>query len=204
MNWALGHIKGICTTDAINGFSCPFARTDFNTSIIWGAIGPRRFFSVASGYRSLFYILIHGGTLPMVVNLLKRRYPKSMWKYVNVPLFLGGLNYIPPATGMNYGSWAIVGLVFGYYIRRDYNASWRSYNYVLGSAFDSSVSLAGLVIFFAVFYTGVSQDFSWWGTEVYKVIFHYASQWLFADLRTKNTCDYKGCPNLSLPQGGHF
>ncbi|OJJ03412.1 hypothetical protein ASPVEDRAFT_890167 [Aspergillus versicolor CBS 583.65] len=181
INWALGHIKGICTSDAINGFSCPFARTDFNTSIIWGAIGPRRFFSTVSGYRSLFYLLILGGSLPVLVFLLRRRYPKSMWRYVNVPLFLGGLNYIPPATGMNYGSWAIVGLVFGVFIRRNHNAWWRSYNYVLGSALDSSVSLAGLIIFFTIYYTGASDKFSWWGTEVYK-----------------NTCDYKGCPYLSL------
>ncbi|KAH8431632.1 uncharacterized protein LDX57_009289 [Aspergillus melleus] len=132
INWALGHIKGICTTDAINGFSCPFARTDFNTSIIWVAIGPRRFFSGSSGYRSLFYILILGGALPILVFLLERRYPKSMWRYVNVPLFLGGLNYIPPATGMNYGSWAIVGLFFGVFVRRKENGWWRSYNYVLG------------------------------------------------------------------------
>ncbi|CAG7985323.1 unnamed protein product [Penicillium olsonii] len=181
MNWALGHIQGICTTDAINGFSCPFARTDFNTSIIWGAIGPRRFFSAESGYRNLFLLLILGGVLPVIVFFLRKRYPTSVWKFVNVPLFLGGLNYIPPATGMNYGSWAIVGIFFGFYIRTNYNSWWRSYNYVLGSALDSSVSLAGLVIFFTVYYTGASDKFSWWGTTVYK-----------------NTCDYQGCPNLSL------
>ncbi|KAE8423677.1 OPT oligopeptide transporter protein-domain-containing protein [Aspergillus pseudocaelatus] len=181
INWALGHIRGICTTDAINGFSCPFSRTDFNTSIIWGAIGPQRFFSATSGYRSLFCLLILGGVLPVLVFLLRRRYPDSLWKFVNVPLFLGGLNYIPPATGMNYGSWAIVGLVFGFYIRRNFNSWWRSYNYVLGSALDSSVSLAGLIIFFTVYYTGAADKFSWWGTEVHK-----------------NTCDYQGCPRLSL------
>lgn len=169
VNWALGNIQGICTTDALNGFTCPFSRTSFNTSIIWGAVGPRRFFSADSGYRNLFYLIIIGATLPVIVHLLKRRYPTSFWKNVSVPLLLGGLNYIPPATGMNYGSWAIVGLFFGYFVRKRYNGWWRRYNFVLDSALESSVSLAAFVIFFAIYYSGVSDRLSWWGTDVYKV-----------------------------------
>lgn len=76
---------------------------------------------------------------------------------------------MPPATGMNYGSWAIVGLVFGVFVRRTHKSWWQRYNFVLGSALDSSVSLAGMVIFFAVYYTGASDRLKWWGTEVYKV-----------------------------------
>ena len=170
VNWALENIQGICTSDAINGFTCPFSQTNFNTSIIWGAIGPRRFFSPSSGYRDLFYLLIIGATLPILVHLLRRKYPRSFWKHVNVPLLLGGLNYIPPATGMNYGSWAIVGLIFGYFIRKNYNNWWRRYNFILSSSLESSVSLAGMVIFFTIYYTGVSGRLKWWGTEVYKVI----------------------------------
>ena len=169
MNWALGHIKGICTTEAINGFSCPYSRTNFNTSVIWGAIGPRRFFSPESGYRDLFYLLIIGAILPVLVHLLKRRYPLSFWKNVSVPLLLGGLNYMPPATGMNYGSWAIVGLFFGYFVRKRYNYWWRRYNFILSSSLETSVSLAGVIIFFAVYYSGVSDRLTWWGTDVYKV-----------------------------------
>lgn len=169
MNWALGHIKNICTTEAINGFSCPFSRTGFNTSVIWGAIGPRRFFSPESGYRDLFYLLIIGGILPVLVHLLKRRYPLSFWKNVSVPLLLGGLNYIPPATGMNYGSWVIVGLFFGHFMRKRYNDWWRRYNFILSSSLETSVSLAGVIIFFAVYYSGAADRLTWWGTEVYKV-----------------------------------
>ncbi|KAE8381469.1 oligopeptide transporter [Aspergillus bertholletiae] len=184
VNWALGHIHGICTTDALNGFTCPFSRTNFNTSIIWGAVGPRRFFSADSGYRNLFYLIIIGGTLPVIVHLLKRRYPTSFWRNASVPLLLGGLNYIPPATGMNYGSWAIVGLFFGYFVRKRHNRWWRRYNFVLDSALESSVSLAAFVIFFTIYYSGVSDRLSWWGTEVYK-----------------ETCDWTGCPHKLLPAG---
>jgi OPT family oligopeptide transporter len=177
VNWALDNIKNICTSDAINGFTCPFSQTNFNTSIIWGGIGPRRFFSTESGYRSLFYLLIIGGLLPVIVHILKRKYPRSFWKNVSVPLLLGGLNYIPPATGMNYGSWAIVGLFFGVFMRRRHNRWWRRYNFILSSSLESSVSFGGMIIFFAVYYSGVSGRLKWWGTEVYKVRFVFGFVW---------------------------
>ncbi|RAK78892.1 oligopeptide transporter [Aspergillus fijiensis CBS 313.89] len=187
LNWGLGHIEGVCTTTGVNGFTCPYSRTHFNTSLIWGAIGPRNFFNNGIGYHRLLYFFIIGAILPIPVYYLQRRYPNSLWRRVHVPLFLGGLNYLPPATGTNYGSWAVVGLTFGVLIRKRLYQWWYKYNFVLSSALDSSVSIAGVVIFFAIFYSGASAHFSWWGTEVYK-----------------DTCDYKGCSYLPIPEGGKF
>ncbi|GAB1210215.1 hypothetical protein APSETT445_009005 [Aspergillus pseudonomiae] len=125
LNWGLGNIEGVCTTDAVNGFSCPFSRTHFNTSLIWGAIGPRRFFNNEIGYHSLLYFFIIGAVLPVVVFFARRRYPKNLiLQKIHVPLFLGGLNYLPPATGTTYGSWALVGLAFGWIVRR--HLIWRT------------------------------------------------------------------------------
>lgn len=70
---------------------------------------------------------------------------------------------------MNFGSWAIVGLIFSYLVRRRAWAWWHKYNFVLSSALDCSVSIAGVIIFFAVFYSGASSNFKWWGTQVHKV-----------------------------------
>lgn len=169
LNWALNHITGVCTSSAPNGFSCPFSTTHFNTSLIWGAVGPRRYFTNHIGYSALLYFFVIGAVLPIPIWYLSRRYPNSLWKRVHVPLFLGGLNYLPPATGMNYGSWAAVGLTFGLVIRKRLHAWWSKYNFVLSSAMDSSVSIAGVLIFLTVFFTGASKNFNWWGTEVYKV-----------------------------------
>ncbi|KAJ5378416.1 hypothetical protein N7509_011535 [Penicillium cosmopolitanum] len=184
LNWALHHIEGVCTSAAPNGFTCPFSKTHFNTSLIWGAIGPRRYFQSEIGYSSLLYFFLIGAILPIPVYILSRRYPNSMWKRVHIPLFLGGLNFLPPATGMNYGSWAIVGLTFSWFIRKRLHAWWSKYNFVLSSALDSSVSVAGVLIFLTIFFTGASKHFKWWGTDVYK-----------------NTCDWKGCPHLTLSKG---
>ncbi|CAG8900345.1 unnamed protein product [Penicillium nalgiovense] len=52
---------------------------------------------------------------------------------------------------------------------------------------DSSVGIAGAMIFFAIYFTGASKHFNWWGTEVHK-----------------NTCDWKDCAHLSIPKGGKF
>ncbi|CAI0642314.1 unnamed protein product [Colletotrichum noveboracense] len=181
LNWALNHIPDICSTTAPNGFTCPFSRTHFNTSMVWGAVGPRRFFAEGAMYHNLLWFFLVGAVLPVIVHVLRKKvFPNATWlKKVHVPLFLGALNYIPPASGTNYGSWAIVGLLFGLLIKRRQRDWWRRYNFVLSSALDCSVAIAGIVIFFALFYTGASKKFSWWGTDVYK-----------------NTCDWKSCTYL--------
>ncbi|EAU29930.1 conserved hypothetical protein [Aspergillus terreus NIH2624] len=169
LNWAFSHIAGVCTSTAVNGFSCPYSSTHFNTSLIWGAIGPRRYFASNIGYSSLLYFFIIGAVLPIAVHFLRQRYPSSFWKKVHIPLFVGGLNYLPPATGMNYGSWAVIGLLFGVLIRRRWIGWWTKFNFVLSSALDSSVGIAGVLIFLTIYFTGASSRLSWWGTEVYKV-----------------------------------
>jgi OPT family oligopeptide transporter len=170
VNWALGNIANICTPQAADGFNCPFSRTHFNTSMVWGALGPRRFFSAGSMYRPLLWFFLVGAVLPVIVYVAKRRFPKARWmEKIHIPLFLGGLNYIPPASGTNYGSWAIVGLIFSVGVRRYAKHWWMKYNFLLSAALDASLAVAGIIIFFAVFYTGASKGLEWWGTTVYKV-----------------------------------
>ncbi|KAK8859023.1 Sexual differentiation process protein isp4 [Apiospora arundinis] len=190
MNWALNHIPGICDLNAApNGFTCPFSRTHFNTSVVWGALGPKRFLAEGALHHPLVYFPLLGAGLTVVVHVVRKRvFPNCRWlQKVHVPLFLGGLNYIPPATGMNYGSWAIVGLLFGLLVKRRARTWWRRYNFVLSSALECSVAIAGIVIFFAIFYTGAAKKFNWWGTTVYT-----------------DTCDWKGCPYLPVPKGQKF
>ncbi|RKL44289.1 Sexual differentiation process protein isp4 [Fusarium proliferatum] len=172
LNWALGNIPNVCNAKlAPNGFTCPFSRTHFNTSMVWGALGPRRFFETGALYRPLLWFFLVGALLPVIVYLLRTKvFPHVNWlKKIHVPLFLGGLNYIPPASGVNYGSWALFGLLFGALIKKRKASWWHRFNFVLSSALDCSVAIAGIVIFFAIFYTGAADNFSWWGTNVYKV-----------------------------------
>lgn len=43
---------------------------------------------------------------------------------------------------------------------------------MLSAALDSSIAIAAVIIFFAVFWTKAADQFTWWGTTVYKVGFH--------------------------------
>ncbi|KAJ6183601.1 hypothetical protein N7519_004902 [Penicillium mononematosum] len=178
LNWALDHITGICTSAAVNGFSCPYSSTHFNTSLIWGAVGPRRYFSNQIGYSALLYFFVLGAILPIPVYYMTRRYPKSLWRRVHVPLFLGGAELPAPC---DWDELRQLG------IRKRLHSWWSKYNFVLSSAMDSSVGIAGAMIFFAIYFTGASKHFDWWGTEIHK-----------------NTCDWKGCAHLSIPKGGEF
>jgi len=112
-----------------------------------------------------------GFLLPVAPYALRRAFPRQRrWlRHVHVPLFLGGLGYIPPASGTNYGSWALVGLVFGLLVKRCRRTWWKKFNFVLSASLDCSTAISGIIIFFAVVYTGASNRLSWWGTEVYQV-----------------------------------
>lgn len=179
--------------------------------MVWGALGPRRFLAPGALYRPLVYFTLLGAGLTVIVHLLRRRvFPNATWlSKVHVPLFLGGLNYIPPASGTNYGSWAIVGLLFGLLMKRRARDWWRRYNFVLSAALDCSVAIAGIIIFFAIFYSGAAKKFSWWGTEVHKVSIILTYSFLRRDILgtdqcLQNTCDWNSCRYLPVPKGERF
>lgn len=208
LNWALGHVPDICSLTAKNGFTCPYSRTHFNTSMVWGALGPRRFFADGTLYRGLLWFFLVGAILPIIVYAMKKTWPKQRWlEKIHVPLFLGGLNYIPPASGTNYGSWVIVGLVFGLWIKKNSRGWWRRYNFVLSSALDCATAIAGIIIFFAIFYTGASDKFSWWGTTVYQVcclpVFLMNLKHQLMTFQ-QDTCDWDSCTYKTVQKGQTF
>ena len=62
------------------------------------------------------------------VRRLARMFPKSNFRYINVPLIFGGSGMIPPATTINYTTWGIVGFVFNKYIKNKY--PWATIDYI--------------------------------------------------------------------------
>ncbi|KAI9782578.1 MAG: hypothetical protein M1839_004822 [Geoglossum umbratile] len=98
LNWMFRNIPNICTPEALNGFTCPIARVHFNGSILWGVVGPRRFFGEGAIYRPLTWAFLGGALAPIGVWLLGRRNRKSIWRKVNLPVLFGSLSWIPPAV----------------------------------------------------------------------------------------------------------
>ena len=99
LNWMFNYIPNICTPDAINGFTCPIARVHFNGSILWGVVGPRRFFGEGALYRPLIWAFLVGFVAPIIIWLVGRRSSAgSIWRKINLPVLFGSLSWIPPAV----------------------------------------------------------------------------------------------------------
>jgi len=107
-----------------------------------------------------------------VAWLINRRWPTSIFKYVNVPVVLAGTGWIPPATAVNYIPWALIGFIFNFVIRRRHFNWWAKYNYVLSAALDCGTAIGTLIVFFALQYPrrgtiGKGTIERWWGNTVY-------------------------------------
>ncbi|MCJ1313528.1 hypothetical protein MMC25_007207 [Agyrium rufum] len=175
LNWMFANIKGICTEEAVNGFICPLARVHFNGSILWGVVGPQRFFGPNALYRHLVWAFLVGAIAPIIIWILAGKHKGSLWRKVNLPVVLGSLSWIPPATGLNFSVWALVCFIFNYIIRRRAFAWWGKYTMTMSAALDSGLAFAILIVFFGFVYPGWSENIRWWGTEVYKqVSFEFA------------------------------
>lgn len=184
--WMLGHIKGICDTDQPNGYTCPQGRVNFTSSIIWGAIGPARLYSVGKQYSGLLHLFWIGALLPVITFYLKKKFPQNNFlKSIHWPLFFAGTGNLPPATGINYTTAFAVSFVFNKIIKSRYKHWWAKYNYILSASLDSGLAVSAIVIFFTVIFPGAS--LSWWGNNV-----------------NSNTVDGMGTPYKALPESGRF
>jgi OPT family small oligopeptide transporter len=162
MRWALTAIPDICTPDQPNGYSCPNANVFFTASVIWGVIGPKRMFNGNALYQPLQYFWIAGALAPIVTYVLARRWPKSIFRYINTPIIFGGNGNIPPATVFVYLCWGTVGTIFNFFIRRKYTGWWLQYNYVTSAALDSGLIVSTIIVFFGL-YLSLATPPQWFG-----------------------------------------
>jgi OPT family oligopeptide transporter len=126
--WAYANIKGVCTSEAAQNFTCPQATTFFTASVVWGAVGPQRIFERGEIYYANLYFFLIGAIAPFPIYFLARRFPAGPWKFINTPIFFAGTAYIPPATAINYATWTIVGFIFNYVIKKRRPDWWSKYN----------------------------------------------------------------------------
>ncbi|THC93217.1 hypothetical protein EYZ11_007299 [Aspergillus tanneri] len=144
MNWTLGNIDQVCMP------------------IVWGVIGPNRMFGPGGLYTSIQWFWLVGALLPVVFYLAVRVWPRSPIRFLNAPVMLGAMSWLPPATPLSFSTWAIFGLLFNYWIRRRWSGWWHTYNYITAAGLDSGLVLSTIVIFFAITLPGVSIP-KWWG-----------------------------------------
>lgn len=124
--------------------------TFYTASLIWGAVGPEKLFGLTDGYykAQLIWFLI-GALLPVPVWICSRIWPKSNWKYVNVPIIListlsniGGAHMI--LTAMSVAIWS-------HWYMKKYKPTWyKNFNYVLGAGLDTGTTLSVVVGFLLI------------------------------------------------------
>ncbi|KAF9817514.1 hypothetical protein IEO21_03365 [Rhodonia placenta] len=181
--WQFANLPDFCQSDQKDYFTCPDVDTFATASIIWGGIGPQRIFSKGQIYNPIMWFFLVGAIAPIPFYMLARRYPHSLWRYVNTPVFFAGLGQMPPATGINYSSWVMVGGFFQWFMRRFHFRWWMRYNYILSAALDSGLAFSLVFIFFFLQYIKGGFTLNWWGNTVWQ-----------------NTYDAMGMPFM-LPNG---
>jgi OPT family oligopeptide transporter len=162
-NYLMNSIPEICTRAAYP-WTCPNAGLFGASSVIWGLIGPGKFFAPESLYHGIAFFLLAGFLLPIPFYFLSRKYPNSWVAKVSIPVFMLGPSPYPPAPTNVAPCWAFVGFIFNYVIKRRANAWWKKYNYVLSAALDSGVAICAIVIFFAFQNTEIKFP-EWWGNN---------------------------------------
>lgn len=63
-------------------------------------------------YSPILWSMGIGAVLPFPFWYLSRKYPQHWVSKVNIPVLLTGATFMPPATGINYSSWILVGFIF--------------------------------------------------------------------------------------------
>jgi len=148
LNWAFANIKNICAHNNIQHFTCPNGRVFFNASIIWGLVGPQRIFSSGQIYNGMLYFFLAGALGPPIFYFLARAFPRVKFlRYINVPLIFGGSGQIPPASTINYTTWAAVGFFFNKFLKNRYRGWWSNYNYITSAGLDCGLAISTIVIF---------------------------------------------------------
>jgi OPT family small oligopeptide transporter len=162
-NFLMNSIPEICTRAAYP-WTCPNAGLFGASSVIWGLIGPGKFFAPESLYHGIAFFLLAGFLLPIPFYFLSRKYPNSWVAKVSIPVVMLGPSPYPPAPTNVAPCWAFIGFIFNYVIKRRANAWWKKYNYVLSAALDSGVAICAIVIFFAFQNTEIHFPV-WWGNN---------------------------------------
>ncbi|KAJ5628950.1 hypothetical protein N7490_011178 [Penicillium lividum] len=188
VQFADNDIPGICTADQASSFNCENgSEVYYSSSVIWGAIGPKRIFSEI--YPTMKYTFLLGFLLAIVWWVTKRfgshvrdacksKLPAGIFTPLNMLIFtpISWLKHVHPSLVFNgFLWWAPVNLTyfwgglyfsagFMFYLRRYKTTWWEKYNYVLSAALTGGVAFSGIIIFFAVQYH--PKAISWWGNNV--------------------------------------
>lgn len=162
INYQITGIKDYCDLENKQKFYCYGTRDFYNSSILWGVIGPKRVFSGL--YPALPYCFLIGLVFGLLCLAYKKLAPRKYTLFFEPTIFLGGFQNWAP-TNLSYLTGGLyIGYAMMHYVRIKYEAWWQKYNYLLGSGIDAGIAFSSIIIYFAVQYH--EKDLNWWGNNV--------------------------------------
>ncbi|KAI9173098.1 OPT super [Blastocladiella emersonii ATCC 22665] len=126
----------------------------YNASLIWGAIGPIRFFFESVYSPIIIGGLVAGAVLPIIFRVCAMFIPGIPWH-----LFHASLLFTVGSPGSNQSfvlSSFLVSTFFQFYMYRWHSGWWRRNNYVLATAFDVGAALVAIIITFVIADNGIT------------------------------------------------
>lgn len=165
--WLMDSIPNICDRRLLppdSPWTCPGDHVFYDASVIWGLIGPRRIFGDLGRYSAVNWFFLAGAIAPFLVWIAHRSFPSAKWiGLINVPVLLGPLGQMPPATAVNFTTWILVGFLSGYIVYRFRREWWRRHNYVLSGALDAGLAFMAVLLYACLGLEKIS--LRWWGNE---------------------------------------
>ncbi|KQK19658.1 oligopeptide transporter 7 isoform X1 [Brachypodium distachyon] len=166
--WLMDTIPNICNTELLpagSPWTCPYDHLFYDASVIWGLISPRRIFGDLGTYSAINWFFLGGAVAPLLVWLAHKAFPGQKWiLLVNMPVLLGGISHMPPATAVNYTAWIFIAFLSGYMVykyRRDW---WERHNYLLSGALDAGLAFMAVLIYVCLGLENISLN--WWGNDL--------------------------------------
>ncbi|KAF8943273.1 hypothetical protein BGZ47_005625 [Haplosporangium gracile] len=135
------------TTDPNGLWTGQRVETFWGSGLIYGALGPARMFASSGKYGFVYYGLLVGAVIPLILWILSKVYPRVSWSNINVSIIAGGMSAFPNGYTMSIFSGLICCLVFRFYIFRYHKGWWQKYALILASSLDTGAAFTGLAIF---------------------------------------------------------
>lgn len=179
-------LQDICTPAqrATTKFTCPGQNTFYAASVLFGAIGTKHFFGTGGNtglYPFLKWCFLLGAVVGLVFFVVQytiphyigKRFPERkqamirlserLGKYNPVVINMGLIGFAPGNLSYSIGG-VYLAAAWTLYIKKRFPEWWAKYTYVGVAGINVGIALSGIIVFFALQYSGVSLD--WWGNNV--------------------------------------
>lgn len=81
-------------------------------------------FGNGSIYAAFNWFWLLGALLTISFYVVLGVFPHKKLRWLHAPVLLGAMAWLPSATPLSFGSWAIVGLIFNYAIKKRFGGWW--------------------------------------------------------------------------------